>query len=156
MRARIASGRVRPDKPMRSVVSAGGVVFDERGRILLLRKADELIWTFPKGHIEPGETAEQAAAREIEEESGLRCTIGSRVAEIRYAYYWAPDDVNYDKRVIFFLARPAGRDVRLEDRFDAFRWVSPARAGEFLYHHNDKQVLRRAVRLAGVTASGRS
>lgn len=156
MTVRIASGRTRPDKPTKDVVSAGGVVFDARGRVLLLRKADEQIWTFPKGHIEPGETAEQAAAREIEEECGLRCTIGEKLAEIRYAYYWAPDDVNYDKRVIYFLAQMTGGDVRLEDRFDAFRWATPGRARERLFYRNDKHVLGKAAKAAGVTATRRS
>lgn len=151
MTARILSGQPRPDKETRQVVSAGGVIFDDRGRVLLLRRSDEGIWCFPKGHVEPGETPQQAAAREIREECGLECAIGKKVAEIGYRYHWGPDDVNYDKRVIYFLAQPIGGEVRLEDRFDAWRWVAPTRALRMLQYRNDRLVLRRAAKAAGLT-----
>jgi len=144
--AKIASKRVRPDAPTRRVVSAGGVIFDDKGRVLLLKRADERIWCFPKGHVEPGESLEQAAAREIREECGLVCEIGGKVAEVRYSYHWPPEDVNYDKRVVYFLARPVGGSLRLEDRFDDSRWMPPDAAMDHLFHANDKIVLRRAVR----------
>ncbi|MBI4416191.1 MAG: NUDIX domain-containing protein [Euryarchaeota archaeon] len=153
MTARIQSESPRADKETRKVLSSGGVIVDERGRVLLLRRADEGIWCFPKGHVEPGETPQAAAAREIREECGLLCMIGRKVSEIRYAYYWRPDDVNYDKRVVYFLARPESSDIRLEDRFDAWRWVSPSRALRMLFHRNDKDVLRKAAKAAGLTAT---
>src|SRR5882672_11199642 len=57
--------------------SAGGVARDG-DRVLMIRVQTlegKEIWTFPKGHLEPGETAEQAAVREVEEETGYRCEI---------------------------------------------------------------------------------
>jgi len=151
MTTRIASGKPRPDKETRPIVSAGGVLFDARDRVLLLRRADEGIWCFPKGRIEAGETPQEAAAREILEESGLRCEIGKKVGETGYVFYWPPDDVNYDKRVVWFLARPLGGDVRLEDRFDDWRWTTPARGLRLLHHGNDRGILRKALRAAGLT-----
>jgi len=151
MTARIASGKPRPDKETRPMASAGGILFDARGRVLLIRRADEGIWCFPKGRIEAGETPQEAAAREILEESGLRCEIGRKVGEIGYGFYWPPDDVNYDKRVVFFLARPLGGEVRLEDRFDDWRWTTPARALRLLHHANDRGILRKALKVAGLT-----
>lgn len=151
MTAKIASERLRPDKETRTVVSAGGVVVDARGRVLLLRRADEGIWCFPKGHVEPGETEAEAARREIAEECGLACEIGGKIGEVRYAFYWAPDDVNYDKRVVYFLARPRGGDVHLEDRFDGWRWATPLRARRLLYHENDRDILAKATEAAGLT-----
>ncbi len=50
---------------------AGGVVLGDGGTIALVHNAETGTWTFPKGSIEPGETDEQAALREIEEETGL-------------------------------------------------------------------------------------
>jgi len=146
MTPRVQSRKPRPDKETRPVLSAGGLVFDAQGRVLLLRKADERIWCFPKGHVEEGETPPQAAAREIEEESGLRCRIGAAIGEVAYAYYWAPDDVNYDKRVVYYAARPVGGEVRLEDRFDDWRWATTGRALRLVFHKNDRDILRKALK----------
>ena len=147
----IAGGKPRADRPTEKVVSAGGVIFDTRGRVLILKRADEGTWCFPKGHVEAGETLQRTAAREILEECGLECEIGKRVGEVRYAYYWPPEDVNYDKRVVYFLAHPAGGVVRLEDRFSDWRWSPPATALRLLRRQNDKDILRKAMKAAGLT-----
>jgi len=136
----------RKDRETLSVRSAGGVIFDDRGQVLLLRRVGEGTWCFPKGHIEPGESPQAAAAREIREECGLDVEIGRRVAEIGYTFYFPPEDVNHDKRVVYFLANPIGGVVKLEDRFDASRWVPPGRAFRMLPYRNDKTVLRAALK----------
>ncbi len=51
--------------------SAGALVFDQAGRVLLQRRADDGIWNIPGGAMEPGETLEQTAQREVREETGL-------------------------------------------------------------------------------------
>ena len=135
----------RKDRKTVDVRSAGGVIFDDRGRVLLLRRVGEGTWCFPKGHIESGESPQAAAAREIREECGLDVEIGRRVAEIGYTFYFPPEDVNHDKRVVYFLANPIGGVVKLEDRFDASRWVPPERAFHMLPYPNDKTVLRAAL-----------
>jgi len=55
----------------RSVRCAGGIVLGDSGTIAVVRNRPETLWFFPKGTIEPGETDEEAARREIEEEAGL-------------------------------------------------------------------------------------
>jgi diadenosine hexaphosphate hydrolase (ATP-forming) len=55
--------------------SAGGVVTDGHGRIALVRERDRPGWALPKGRVEPGETLEEAAVREVLEETGLRARI---------------------------------------------------------------------------------
>ena len=52
----------------------GGVVFDNRGRVLVLEHRNGT-WVFPKGHLDPGETALEAALREVEEEAGVTATL---------------------------------------------------------------------------------
>ena len=154
MKARLGSRRLRPDKQTKPQVSAGGVIFDEEGQVLLLRRADEGTWCFPKGRVETGETPEEAARREIREECGLDCRIGRKVAESRYSFYWPEDDVNYDKCVHYFLARPIGRELHLESLFDAAHWAVPDQARRMLFHKNDKEILRKAVEAAAL--SGRT
>lgn len=68
------SERIPPGKK----VAYGGVVFDPEGRVLLREPKnhfDGYVWTFAKGRPEPGETAEQAALREVQEETGAKATI---------------------------------------------------------------------------------
>lgn len=133
------------------VLSAGGVIFDARGRVLLLRRVGEGTWCFPKGHVEAGESSQAAAVREIKEECGLDVEIGRRIAEIRYTFYSRPDDANHDKRVVYFLANPIGGVVKLEDRFDAWRWAWPSSALRTLPYQNDKAVLRAAIKARNST-----
>ncbi len=141
-----SSGPPRPDKETRPVVSAGGVVFDGRGRVLLLRRADEGTWCFPKGHVEPGETPQVAAAREIKEECGLDVRIGRKVGDVHYTFYVPEEGVNQAKRVEYFLATAANTDVVLEDRFDEHRWMTPTRAYRMLPYPNDRRILKAALR----------
>src|SRR3954469_11079883 len=68
-----------PEETQR-VVCAGAVVRDAAGRLLLVRRGREPsigLWSLPGGRVEPGETAEQAAAREVLEETGLDVKVGS-------------------------------------------------------------------------------
>lgn len=74
----------------RSEVSAGGVVYRRAGDVIEVALAahrtrrGELAWGLPKGEIEPDETAEQAAVREVREETGLEAEIEASLGDIRY------------------------------------------------------------------------
>ncbi|MGI0148211.1 MAG: uracil-DNA glycosylase family protein, partial [Thermoplasmata archaeon] len=143
-RTRIRSGRPRPARPTRVLRSSGAVVMRPDRRILLLRKRDERVWCLPKGTMEPGETVEDTALREVREETGLRVRLVRPLTEVRYAYYWPPHRRNYDKRVAYFLAIPVGGRLRPEAEFDRVRWVSRAEAMRLLHWRNDKDVVARA------------
>jgi len=64
---------------MRRIDCAGAVIKDGQGRLLLIRRRNEPgagLWSLPGGRIEPGETGDQAVAREVREETGLSVTVG--------------------------------------------------------------------------------
>jgi 8-oxo-dGTP pyrophosphatase MutT (NUDIX family) len=128
------------------VVSCGGVIFNDEAKVLLLRKADEGRWCIPKGQVEEGETYEEAALREIQEECGLVCRLLEKLTEVRYKYYWPPEDINYAKEVKYYLAEVVGGTIRLEKGFDRHLWCSQPKALALVAYENDRQVIREAFR----------
>ena len=58
-----------------AIPGAGGVVFGSLGHVLVVRYRGSGAWAFPKGHVEPGETLEQTAVREVQEETGVRASV---------------------------------------------------------------------------------
>ena len=99
---------------MVSEFSCGGVVLD--GRKVLLVQVKNLkgkkIWTFPKGHIEGAETEEEAAHREIKEETGLsvRLVPGFRTID----EHTIPEKPGVTKRIIYFLGEYEGQEIQLQ------------------------------------------
>lgn len=146
-RPAVRSGGPRKGRPVRAVASSGGVVLDAEGRILLLKRVDESLWCLPKGTQEAGESLETTARREVQEETGLTVKLLRPVHVIRYAYFWPPENVNYDKTVSYFLAEPTGGALRLEAGFDEARWVTREEALALLHWKNDRDVVTKAFEL---------
>jgi DNA polymerase len=138
------SGKPRPGKPTKTAMSAGCAVVDAEGRVLLIRRADERLWGLPKGTVEPGETLEETAVREVREETGLLVRILRPLTEVRYRFYSPRDDANVEKRVAYFLAERVGGRVKLEPGFDDARWLTRSEALRRLHFENDRTVVRRA------------
>jgi 8-oxo-dGTP pyrophosphatase MutT (NUDIX family) len=119
---------------------AGGIVArtvdGEREYLLVEARRSRGEWVLPKGHIEPGETPEAAAAREVEEEAGVRAAVVARAGEIEYALDGQP------VRVIFFLMRYQGETSRQEDR--ALAWRRYDDALRLLRFDNTRRVLMQA------------
>ena len=102
------------------MLCAGAVVRDDRGRLLLVRRAHEPglgTWSLPGGRIEPGESPEEAAVREVREETGLEVRIDHLLQTVDL---W---DGRY--RVHDFAATVVGGDLRAGDDASDARWCTP-------------------------------
>ena len=133
----------------RSEVSAGGVVYrdGEEGIELALAarrtRRGELAWGLPKGMLEPDETEEQAAVREVLEETGLVAVVEHDLGDIRYFYVW--EGVRVRKRVRFFLMRATGGDVSNHDtEMEDVRWFSLQAARRRATYKGEREMIERA------------
>ncbi len=101
-RRRTRSGRIEE-------VSSGGLVVDATGDVVrgvLIGKHDRkgrLVWSLPKGHVEAGETLEQTAVREIEEETGVTAEVRQKLGEVDYWFMLHGEKIH--KTVHHFLLR---------------------------------------------------
>jgi len=126
----------------RVVRAAGGVIIRDVGAavtVLLVHRAEYDDWTFPKGKVEPGETDEECAVREVEEETGLRCSIGHELTSTEYV-----DGEGRPKFVRYWAMVVVSGALRFEFEVDAARWVAVSEAAELLTYERDLNVLREA------------
>ena len=116
--------------------AAGGVVVDDDGRVAVVHRPRYDDWTLPKGKLDPGESWEQAALREVEEETGLRCRLGPELPSTRYQ-----DHKGRPKRVRYWRMAVEGGEFVANDEVDELRWLEPGEAGALLTHDRDRELL---------------
>lgn len=132
-------------------VSAGGVVY-RRGpvgvEVVLVARLKEGLWALPKGTPEPGESLEETARREVQEETGLRVEIARPISEVHYSYVVRSLRIRVDKVVHHYLMRPRGGDVADHDHeYDVAAWVEAQDAMGRLTYDNERDMLRLALEL---------
>jgi 8-oxo-dGTP pyrophosphatase MutT (NUDIX family) len=124
------------------VRAAGGVVTrptDPSGiEVLVVHRPRYDDWSLPKGKVEPGESDQAAALREVEEETGYQCTLGDEMATVRYI-----DRKGRNKQVRFWHMTVRHEvDWAPNDEIDDRRWISPADAATLLTYETDRDLLR--------------
>jgi 8-oxo-dGTP pyrophosphatase MutT (NUDIX family) len=132
--------------------SAGGVLVRTlRGRPMVAairpRGKPEGMWALPKGGIDPGESPEQAALREVREETGVEGRLVEKLGDVRYVYTW--HGVRIFKVVSFYLLRASrGRIDELDERMRIevaeARWLPLADASRLLAYRGEREMARLA------------
>ena len=129
--------------------SAGGLVLRrERNGYdgLIIGRATPRIWSLPKGHIEPNETIENAALREVKEETGIEASIIVKLSDIRYWFY--ANKLNHSKIVHFYLMRyVAGTPTPQIGEVDETLWAKLDDLPEMLTHVNERRLVEIAQNL---------
>jgi 8-oxo-dGTP diphosphatase len=120
------------------VLAAGGIVVRDRLVAVIHRpKYDD--WSFPKGKLDPGESFEDAALREVEEETGLRCSLGRELPSTEYR-----DSKGRPKLVRYWEMTPVAGEFTPTNEVDELRWLGPAGALDLLTYRRDQELLRVA------------
>jgi len=123
--------------------SAGGVLLED-GKVLLIRTRNlkgEEVWTFPKGLVEPGESPERAALREVFEETGYEAEILRPLGQV--TYWFVRDGKRVKKTVDWFLMRPIRRVKEPDWEVEGVAWVPLEEAAERLRYKSDRELLDR-------------
>jgi len=124
--------------------AAGGVVHrrdpDGNWLLLLVHRPRYDDWSLPKGKADDGESPKQTALREVEEETGLRCRLGSPAGETRYR-----DAKGRSKLVRYWLMEPTTStfEFSANDEVDQVQWCSRTEADRLLSYDHDRELLRK-------------
>lgn len=128
------------------VAAAGGLVWRRRSAVgeavelLVIHRPHRDDWSFPKGKLDPGETAIEAALREVREETGYRCEAGIHLGSVFYR-----DGADRAKTVQYWMMQPLGEPAAHDGEVDELRWSSLAAVAALLSYDTDRLVLGRFV-----------
>ena len=136
------------DPEAAEVKAAGGRVWRRAGDTIAIASAhrpryDD--WSLPKGKLDAGERWEEAALREVEEETGMRCRLGDELEPVTYQ-----DRKGRDKVVRYWLMEPEDdTDFVPNDEVDQLRWMAPPEAIEILSYPRDRELVQAAAERLG-------
>lgn len=139
--------------------SAGGLVLDHRGagaRGALIGRFDRrgrLLWSLPKGHVEPGETVEQAAVREVREETGISGAVIGELGTIDFWFVAAGRKVHKTVHHYLLLATDPGQPLSDEDvEVAEVAWFPLPELGLRLAYADERRLVAQVAELLAETA----
>jgi 8-oxo-dGTP diphosphatase len=141
-------------KSKQSIRRAAGAVVYRSGSdalLILLIRDQYGRWTLPKGHLDPGESEEAAARREVYEETAVEGELGPLVDRI--AYTVIKNDLPRAKQVAFFLLRATSNQAtpQADEGITAAEWFAPAKALELIGYPQVRAVLEQALTMLDTT-----
>ena len=124
------------------VQAAGGLVVRADGRVAVVHRPRYDDWSLPKGKLDPGESFEDGALREVEEETGVRGRIVGELAPTRYL-----DRKGRDKLVRWYRMEVEGEPAAFaaDDEVDELRWLTPDEALGLLTYEHDRALVETIV-----------
>jgi 8-oxo-dGTP pyrophosphatase MutT (NUDIX family) len=135
-------------------VSAGGFVISKSDPNLValmarFNRGGKLEWCIPKGHLEGNETSEQAALREVFEETGLEAKVITSLGEVNYQFI--QDGAKISKTVHVYLMQQTGGELSFEHdphkEASELEWVQVSELLARLSHGNEKRIAKMAIEL---------
>jgi 8-oxo-dGTP pyrophosphatase MutT (NUDIX family) len=135
-------------------VSAGGFVISKSDPNLValmarFNRGGKLEWCIPKGHLEKDETSEQAALREVFEETGLEAKVIASLGEVNYQFI--QDGAKISKTVHVYLMQQTGGELSFEHdphkEASELEWVQVSELLARLSHGNEKRIAKMAIEL---------
>ncbi len=126
---------------MKREFSAGGVLFKGNEVLLILNPSG--VWTFPKGNIEPGETPQQTAVMEVEEETGISGRVVKRIGDITYWYQMGGEKIL--KKVTYFLMEYEKGEVSPSWEVKDAGFFNRDEVPDLLKYRGDKEIFKKAL-----------
>ncbi|MBI4036560.1 NUDIX domain-containing protein [Candidatus Daviesbacteria bacterium] len=128
---------------MKREFSAGGIVFNKKGQVLLTKHSTNHHWGFPKGLIEEGHKSEETALREVKEEGGVEAKILGKVGYSKYIYTFNNEKIF--KVVTYFLMEYISGDPKDHDwEMEEAGWYELDEALKKLEFKGDQELLQKA------------
>ena len=118
------------------VIRACGGVIERDGRVVAVHRQKYDDWSLPKGKAHPGESDEECALREIEEETGLRVTLGEELATTMHL-----DAQRRPKRTRWWRMTPVSGEFTPSDEIDGLLWLTPEEARRLLTYPRDIELV---------------
>jgi len=120
------------------VLAAGGLLVRDDGRVAVVHRPRYDDWSLPKGKLDPGESFEDGARREVWEETGVRGRIREELRSVEYV-----DRKGRDKLVRWYRMDVDGEPDEFvpNDEIDELRWLTPAEALDLVDYDHDRALL---------------
>jgi 8-oxo-dGTP diphosphatase len=123
------------------VEAAGGLILSKDGRVALVHRPRYDDWSLPKGKLEKGESFEEAALREVEEECNLRCRLHEELPSDEYK-------VRKGKKIVRWWRMSVVEDLgfKADEEVDELRWLMPVDAADLVSYDHDRSLITLAPR----------
>lgn len=134
---------------MKREFSAGGIVFNDKGQVLVTQHSQNKHWSFPKGLLDhPEQSTEESALREVREEGGIKAEIIGKVGYAKYVYTFKEEKI-FKVVTYFFMKYVSGSPEDHDWEVSEAGWFAPEDALKKLTFLKDRELLKKALEMYG-------